>query len=74
MLFTDRLKQLREQNNLLQRQLSAALEFDIGRYSKIERGDRRSKRERVIKFEKFLHIASDELIQLMACRPTTSNC
>lgn len=46
-MFADKIKQLREQSNLLQRQMSAALEIDTGLYSKIERGDRRAKREQV---------------------------
>lgn len=41
MMFTDKIKQLREQNNLLQRQLSTAFEIDNGLY----RGERRAKRE-----------------------------
>ena len=47
-MFADKIKQLREQSNLLQRQMSAALEIDTGLYSKIERGDRRAKREQIV--------------------------
>ncbi|KAA6306327.1 hypothetical protein EZS27_042018 [termite gut metagenome] len=48
MLFGDRIKQLREEQQLLQRQLAATLEIDTPMYSKIERGDRRAKRKQVI--------------------------
>lgn len=64
MLFTNKLKQLREHNNLLQRQLAAALEIDTGLYSKIERGDRRAKREQVIVLAELLHADADELLNL----------
>lgn len=64
MLLANKLKQLREQNNLLQRQLSAALEIDTGLYSKIERGDRRAKREQVLTLAELLHADPDELLNL----------
>ena len=47
MLFSEKIKQLREEKRLLQRQLAAVLEIDTHLYSKIERGDCRSKREQV---------------------------
>ena len=55
MLFGDKLKELREEQGLLQRQLAAVLEIDTPMFSKIERGDRRSKREQVIKLAEYLH-------------------
>jgi transcriptional regulator with XRE-family HTH domain len=48
MLFANKIRQLREEKQLLQRQLSAALEIDTPMYSKIERGERRAKRGQVI--------------------------
>lgn len=47
MLFVDRIKQLREQKQMPQRQLAATLEIDTATYCKIERGERRAKREQV---------------------------
>lgn len=64
MMFADKIKQLREQKNLLQRQMSAALEIDSGLYSKIERGDRRAKREQVLKLAEILNADKDELLTL----------
>lgn len=64
MMFADKIKQLREQNNLLQRQMSAALEIDTGLYSKIERGDRRAKREQVVKLAEILKADQEELLTL----------
>ena len=48
MLFADKLKELREKKQLLQRQLASALEIDTPMYSRIERGERKAKREQVI--------------------------
>jgi transcriptional regulator with XRE-family HTH domain len=47
MKFGEHIKQLREQNHLLQRQLANALEMDTAMLSKIERGERRAKREHI---------------------------
>ena len=44
MLLGKRIKELREEQKLLQRQLAAILEIDTPMFSKIERGDRRAKR------------------------------
>ena len=63
-MFADKIKQLREQNNLLQRQLSAALEIDNGLSSKIERGERRAKREQVVKLAEILKVDQEELLTL----------
>ena len=64
MLFGERIKRLREERQLLQRQLAAALEIDTPMYSKIERSDRRAKREQVIKLAALLHADQEELISL----------
>jgi transcriptional regulator with XRE-family HTH domain len=47
MKFGEHIKQLREQNHLLQRQLANALDMDSAMLSKIERGERRAKREHI---------------------------
>ncbi len=47
MLFAERIKLLREQRQMPQRQLAAALEIDTATYCKIERGERRAKREQL---------------------------
>lgn len=48
MLFRNSIKQLREEQGLLQRQLAAVLGVEVPVFSKIERGDRRAKREPVV--------------------------
>lgn len=47
MNFGEHIKQLREQNQLLQRQLANALDMDTAMLSKIERGERKAKREHI---------------------------
>ena len=44
MLFGNRIRELRDKQGVLQRQLAALLEIDTPMFSKIERGDRRAKR------------------------------
>ncbi|NMB95781.1 MAG: helix-turn-helix transcriptional regulator [Clostridiaceae bacterium] len=64
MYLGKRIKELREQHGLLQRQLSAELEIDTPMYSKIERGERRAKREQVIKLAKIFNVDKEDLLTL----------
>ena len=64
MVFADKIRQLREKKQLLQRQLASALEIDTPMYSKIERGERPAKREQVISLAKLLSIDEQELLTL----------
>ncbi len=64
MFLEKRIKELREEKGLLQRQLAAELEIDSPMYSKIERGERRAKREQVIKLAKLLKADENELLTL----------
>lgn len=60
----ERIKVLRESKGLLQRQLAATLEIDTPMFSKIERGDRRAKREQVVILAKLLDSKEEELLTL----------
>jgi transcriptional regulator with XRE-family HTH domain len=62
--FGERLKQLREQNNLLQRQVASLLEIDTPMLSKIERGERKAKKEQVIQLAQIMKVSNDELLTL----------
>ncbi|MDR0205981.1 MAG: helix-turn-helix domain-containing protein [Bacteroidales bacterium] len=62
MLFAEKIKHLREEKQLLQRQLAAILEIDTPMYSKIERGDRRAKREQIPIIAEFLQTDEKELL------------
>jgi transcriptional regulator with XRE-family HTH domain len=64
MLFGNRIRQLREEQQMLQRQFAAALEIDTPMYSKIERGERRAKREQVIALAKIFKVNPNEFLTL----------
>ena len=64
MLFGNRIKELREEQGLLQRQLAAVLGVDVPMFSKIERGDRRAKREHVNVLAQELNADVHELLSL----------
>lgn len=51
--FLDRLKQLREARNIPQRELAYLLNIDTPMYSRLERGERKVKREQVLALAKF---------------------
>jgi len=63
-IFGNKIKTLREEKQIPQRQLAAALEIDTATYCKIEKGDRRAKREQVTKLADLLEVDSKELIRL----------
>ncbi|MDR1896657.1 MAG: helix-turn-helix domain-containing protein [Prevotellaceae bacterium] len=63
-MFAEKIRQLRENKQLLQRQISAALEMDNALYCKIERGDRTARREQVIKLAELLDASQEELLKL----------
>lgn len=64
MLFAEKIKELREDRQMVQRQFAAALEIDTPMYSKIERGDRRVKREQITVIARLLQIDETELVML----------
>lgn len=64
MLFANKIRELREERGLLQRQLAAVLEIDTPMYSKIERGDRPAKREQVLKLAELLYFDQEGLMKL----------
>jgi len=64
MLLADKIKQLREEKQLFQRQLAEALEIDTPMYCKIERGSRPIKRAQVVALAKFLSTNETELLTL----------
>lgn len=64
MLFGNRIKELRDKHGVLQRQLASFLEIDTPMFSKIERGDRRAKRDQVIQLASYFHVDEDELLIL----------
>ncbi len=63
-IFGNKIRTLREEKQIPQRQLAAALEIDTATFCKIEKGDRRAKREQVIILADLLEVDSKELIRL----------
>ena len=64
MLLGERIKELRAEHGVLQRQLAALLEIDTPMFSKIERGDRRAKRTQAIQLAEYFNIDKNELLTL----------
>ena len=64
MLFGNKIRELRDEQGVLQQQLAALLEIDTPMFSKIERGDRQAKREQVIKLAEYLHQDEKEMLTL----------
>ena len=62
MTFTERIKQLREQSQLPQRKVAEALDIDSATYCKIERGERKAKREQLCIIAELLEADKDELL------------
>ena len=57
-----KLRELREKENLLLRQVAAALEMDTALLSKIERDERKINKEQVLAFAKYYKVQADNLL------------
>jgi transcriptional regulator with XRE-family HTH domain len=64
MLFGNKIRELRDKNGVLQRQLATHLEMDTPMFSKIERGARSTKRSHVILLAEYFHIEAKEMLTL----------
>jgi transcriptional regulator with XRE-family HTH domain len=62
MLFSERIRQLREEKQLLQRHFTSALEIDMSMFSKIERSERQAKCEQLITIANLLKVNPKELL------------
>lgn len=63
-MFSERIKELRIQNQMLQRQLAAALDIDTATYCKIEKGERKAKKEQVSILAKLFNVNTEHLLTL----------
>lgn len=59
-----KIRELRERQNLLLRQVAAHLEVDTALMSKIERGERNASRQQVVEIAEFLKANKEELLTL----------
>lgn len=64
MLFAEKIKELRIQNQMPQRQIAAALDIDTATYCKIEKGERKSKKEQVAILSEMFHVEMADLLTL----------
>ena len=64
MIFGKKIKELREERGLVQRQMSAALEIDTPMYSKIERGERKAKRSQIPLMAQMFEVDEKELLTI----------
>jgi len=64
MFLGKRIKELRGESQLHQRQLTAELEINAPMYSKLERGERKAKREQVIRLAEIFKSDKEELLTL----------
>jgi transcriptional regulator with XRE-family HTH domain len=64
MRFGEKLKLLREQNGLVQREVAAELKIDTPMYSKIEGGIRKAKRQQVLQLVKLFGLNEEELMSI----------
>ena len=63
-LFGSKIKEIRDKQDVRQRQLADMLNIDVPMFSKIERGERRAKREQVVKLAEFLNQDKTEFLSL----------
>ncbi|MFZ4107335.1 helix-turn-helix domain-containing protein [Flavobacterium sp.] len=59
-----KIRELRESQNLLLRQVAAELEMDTALMSKIERGERNASKQQVIEIAKYLKANEEDLLTL----------
>lgn len=62
--FGNRIKQLREENQMLQKHIASQLDIDTPMLSKIERGERKAKKHQVILLAEILKVPQIDLLTL----------
>lgn len=62
MLFSEKIKQLRISSGKLQKDLAKAIGVDVPAYSRYEHGERRPKREQVLRLARIFKTDADELV------------
>jgi transcriptional regulator with XRE-family HTH domain len=72
MMFNEKIKQLRETRQLPQRKLAAALDIDTASYCKIERGERKARKEHIPIIAEFLQGDKEELLTLWLADQVTA--
>lgn len=63
-LFPVKIHQLREEKNLFQKDLAEVLSIDTPAYCRIEKGERRARRDQVITLARYLNEDKEEFLTL----------
>ena len=63
-LFPEKIHQLREENTLFQKDLAEVLSIDTPAYCRIEKGERRARRDQVITLARYLNEDKEEFLTL----------
>ncbi len=63
-LFPEKIHQLREEKNLFQKDLAEVLSIDTPAYCRIEKGERRARRDQVITLARYLNEDKEEFLTL----------
>ncbi len=64
MLFSEKIKQLRIESGKRQKDLAKAIGVDVPAYSRYEHGERRPKREQVLRLARIFKTDPDELVAM----------
>lgn len=64
MLFSDKIKQLRQESGKWQKDLARAIGVDVPAYSRYEHGERRPKRDQVLRLARIFKTDPDELVAM----------
>lgn len=59
-----KIRELREKQNILQRQVAARIEVDTALISKIERGERKASRQQLVEIAKYLNASEEDFLTL----------
>lgn len=73
MNFGERIKELREGKDLLQRQLAATLEIDTPMFSKMERGDRFFRKKNILSLSEIFYLPEKELLTIWLANKVLHN-
>ena len=72
MLFTKKIKELRIQNQMPQRQIAAALGIDTATYCKIEKGERIAKKGQIAILSDMFNVEMKDLLTLWLADKVTN--
>jgi transcriptional regulator with XRE-family HTH domain len=72
MMFNERIKQLREERQIPQRKLAAAMDIDTASYCKMEKGERRARKEYITIIADLLQTDYEELLKLWLADQVTA--